>query len=150
MVPQDCSTAGTSFELTHFFLKCCCAHKQPCHSCKSSDILLHTMKPMGMGLPSAPRGCLHPHPHPPALTAQLFAPPTSWKFPSLPFYLPATDIAWRESPCWLKANAASEALGCPVSVYSAVKFTVSLTPSLCREDRVPYPLKHGKTTYPNT
>ena len=135
-----------------------CAHKQLCHSCKSSDILLHIMKPMEMDLPLAPQGCLHPHPHQyphsPALTAYLLAPPAAWSAPgvisSLPLFRPAMDLSWRESPCWLKVSVASGSLGCPSSVYSAVKFTVSPTPSLCRGDRIPSPLNHSKTSYLNT
>lgn len=139
-----------------------CGQKQPCCSCKSSDILRHIMKPVEMELPSALQGCLHPHPHPyphpylhsPALTAHLLAPLTTWLapgvIPSLPLYLPAMVLSWWEPPCWLKASAASGPLGCPSSVYSAVKFTVSPTPSLCRGNRISSPLNHSKNSCPNT
>lgn len=138
--------------------KMLCAHKQPYCSCKSSGSLLHVVKPMEMGLFSVSQGCLHPpphlHPHPnlPALTAHLLTPPAAWPdprvIPSPPLYCPAMELSWWEPPCLLKASAALGPLGCPSSVYSAVKFTVPPAPSPYRGTRYPLP-NHSKTSYPN-
>lgn len=119
-----------------------CAHKQPCHGCKSSDILLHIMKPRGVEQPSALQGCLHPHPCP---LPHAHAHPLHWLHicwllllldwllgSFLPFHF--IVLLWTypggSHLAGLKASAALGPLGCPSSVYSAVKFAVSPTPSL--------------------